>query len=264
MTASQRVGGLHYIHAWNFWTSAIPSSYDWVRFSQMRQSGRVHAQKSCAKAGTFRFAALSLASGGVLGPGAKPINGNGLMRISDNASAREYLKLSTRDLHGRLDAAAGVMRLETYPGYGDFLAAHAAALIPLEAALERGGIERLLPDWALRRRSIALSQDLEELGLFCEPLAAPVFKSDAALMGAAYVLEGSRLGTFVILSRVGKERPTRYLGHGGGMKFWPRFLDALEGNVEVRRTPQVAVAAARAAFSLFIAATPVRAMAAAS
>ena len=61
------------------------------------------------------------------------------MSISDSASVREYLKLSTRDLHGRLDVAAGVMRLETYPGYGDFLAAHAAALIPLEAALEKGG-----------------------------------------------------------------------------------------------------------------------------
>lgn len=186
------------------------------------------------------------------------------MSISDSASAREYLKLSTRDLHGRLDAAAGVMRLETYPGYGDFLAAHAAALIPLEAALEKGGIERLLPDWALRRRSAALTDDLADLGLGCEALAAPTFRSEAGLLGAAYVLEGSRLGARVVLGRVGADSPTRYLRHGDGMKFWPNFLAVLERNAEVRRAPHLAVAAARAAFSLFISATPVRALAIAS
>jgi heme oxygenase len=186
------------------------------------------------------------------------------MSISDSASAREYLKLSTRDLHGRLDAAAGVMRLETYPGYGDFLAAHAAALIPLEAALEKGGVERLLPDWALRRRSAALTEDLADLGLSCETLAAPTFRSEAGLLGAAYVLEGSRLGARVVLARVGSESPTRYLSHGEGMKFWPNFLGILERSAEVRRAPHHAVAAARAAFSLFISATPVRAMAVAS
>jgi len=186
------------------------------------------------------------------------------MSISDNVSAREYLKLSTRDLHGRLDATAGVMRLETYPGYGDFLAAHASALIPLEAALERGGIERLLPDWPLRRRSDALAEDLADLGLSCESLAAPTFRSEAGLLGAAYVLEGSRLDARVVLGRVGPESPTRYLSHGEGMKFWPNFLAVLERSADVRRAPHLAVAAARAAFTLFISATPVRAMAIAS
>ena len=186
------------------------------------------------------------------------------MSISDSVSAREYLKLSTRDLHGRLDATAGVMRLEAYPGYGDFLAAHAAALIPLEAALEKGGIERVLPDWRLRRRSGALAQDLADLGLSCESLAAPAFRSEAGLLGAVYVLEGSRLDAQAVLGRVSPESPTRYLRHGEGMKFWPNFLAVLERNADVRRAPHHAVAAARAAFGLFIAATPVRAMAIAS
>jgi heme oxygenase len=186
------------------------------------------------------------------------------MSISDSVSAREYLKLSTRDLHGRLDAAAGVMRLQTYPGYGDFLAAHAAALIPLEAALEKGGIERIPPDWPLRRRSTALAQDLADLGLSCESLAAPAFRSEAGLLGAVYVLEGSRLDARAVLGRVSPDSPARYLSHGEGMKFWPNFLAVLERNADVRRAPHLAVAAARAAFGLFIAATPVRAMAIAS
>lgn len=186
------------------------------------------------------------------------------MGISASASAREYLKLSTRDLHGRLDAASRVMRPETDPGYGDFLAAQAAALIPLEAALERGGIERLLPDWALRRRAPVLAKDLAELGLSCEAMAAPAFRSEAGLLGAVYVLEGSRLDARALLGRVGANSPTRYLRHGEGMKFWPSFLAVLETSTEVRRSPHLAVAAARAAFSLFIAAAPVRAMAIAS
>jgi heme oxygenase len=48
------------------------------------------------------------------------------------------------------------------------------------------------------------------------------------------------------------------------MKFWPNFLGVLERSAEVRSAPHHAVAAARAAFSLFISATPVRAMAIAS
>lgn len=188
----------------------------------------------------------------------------GLMSISDSASAREYLKLSTRDLHGRLDAAAGAMRLESHSGYGNFLAAHAAALVPLEAALEKGGIEAILPDWPLRRRSAALAKDLADLGLSCESLAAPRVRSEAGLLGAAYVLEGSRLDTRAALGRVSAQSPTRYMRHGEGMKFWPNFLAVLERNAEVRRSPHHAVAAARAAFGLFIAATPVHAMAIAS
>lgn len=186
------------------------------------------------------------------------------MGISASASAREYLKLSTRDLHGRLDTAEGVTRLETYPGYGDFLAAHAAALIPLEAALERGGIERLLTDWVYRRRSAALVKDLADLRLSCEAMAVPVFRSEAGLLGAVYVLEGLRLDTRGLLGRIGSGNPTRYLRHGEGMKFWPNFLGVLEASTEVRRAPHLAVAAARAAFSLFLAVTPVRAMAIAS
>jgi len=186
------------------------------------------------------------------------------MSISDSASAREYLKLSTRDLHGRLDSASGVMRLESYPAYGDFLAAQAAAVIPLEAALEKGRIERVLPDWPFRRRSAALAADLADLGLACESLAAPDFRSEAGLLGAAYVLEGSRLDARAVLGRIEPESPTRYLRHGEGRKFWPNFLAVLEQSAEVRRMPHLAVAAARAAFGLFIAATPVRAMAIAS
>jgi heme oxygenase len=201
---------------------------------------------------------------GKITPGAKLFWAIGLMSISDSVSAREYLKLSTRDLHGPLDAAAGVMRLETYPGYGDFLAAHAAALIPLEAALEKGGVERLLPDWRLRRRSGALARDLADLSLSCESLAAPTFRSQAGLLGAVYVLEGSRLDARAVLCRLNPDSPVRYLSHGEGMKFWPSFLAVLERNAEVRRAPHHAVAAARAAFRLFIAATPVRAMAIAS
>ncbi len=186
------------------------------------------------------------------------------MRISKGASTRDYLKNSTKDLHHRLDAAASRFELDTLAGYGEFLAAQAKALIPLELALEQAGIERLLPDWASRCRRDALGRDLAELGLAAEPFSTPTIRSEAALMGAAYVLEGSRLGARMVLAQIGAQTATRYLRHGEGRKLWPGFLAILESNREVRCVPHDAVFAARASFTLFIRAMPQRAMAVAS
>ncbi|MGH1557740.1 hypothetical protein ACRAWD_07640 [Caulobacter segnis] len=46
-----------------------------------------------------------------------------------------------------------------------FLSASAAALSPLEQALERAGVADWLPDWPARARRAALAQDLAALGL---------------------------------------------------------------------------------------------------
>jgi heme oxygenase len=70
-------------------------------------------------------------------------------------------------------------------------------------------------------------------------------------MGAAYVLEGSRLGASVLRPRVPDGMPTRYLRHGEDGRLWSSFLKRLEEADCVRRRPQVAKAGALAAFSLF-------------
>ncbi len=165
-------------------------------------------------------------------------------------SVREHLRSATSALHAHVDRRASEMRLETAPGYARFLLTQASVVCPLEDALERARIARLLPDWKERRRGGALSADLREIGANCIPARPPVFKSDAALLGALYVLEGSRLGARVILSRVSSSA-TRYLRHGEGRRLWPTFLEVLESNEDVRRHPGVAEDAARHVFEMF-------------
>jgi heme oxygenase len=167
-----------------------------------------------------------------------------------SSSVRERLRDATNASHAGVDACAGRMRVDTSHGYARFLSTQASVVFPLEDALERAGVMRVLPDWRERRRSEALSTDLGEIGANCIPMRAPVFESDAALLGAAYVLEGSRLGARIILSRVSSSA-TRYLRHGEGCRLWPTFLDVLESNEDVRRHPEAAEYTARLVFAMF-------------
>ena len=67
---------------------------------------------------------------------------------------RERLRAATAPCHAAVDEAYSGYALDTVEGYRGFLLAHARALVPLEEALERAGIETLLPDWPVRRRQI--------------------------------------------------------------------------------------------------------------
>ena len=66
---------------------------------------------------------------------------------------RDRLRVATTDSHAALDANVSGWRLQTATGYGAFLSASAAALSPLEHALERAGVADWLPDWPIRARS---------------------------------------------------------------------------------------------------------------
>jgi heme oxygenase len=179
-------------------------------------------------------------------------------------SMREHLRKATATLHARVDACAGQMRLETAGGYARFLATQASVVLPLEDALESAGIVRLLPDWRDRRRAEALKADLQEIGASCIPIRPPVLKSGAALLGSAYVLEGSRLGARVILSRIVSSSATRYLHHGEGRRLWPVFLEILEANEGARRHSETAARSARLVFEMFAQAMEPQDMAVAS
>ncbi|HWA92533.1 MAG TPA: biliverdin-producing heme oxygenase [Rhizomicrobium sp.] len=162
---------------------------------------------------------------------------------------RNILRDATAEQHRRLDEVAAHMALDTPRGYGAFLVAQAEALLPVERALEDGGIARHLPDWPARRRAPALLADLDELRLAVAPIRAPALGCGAALMGAAYVLEGSRLGARFLRPRV--SGPARFLDHGAGLALWQSFLAALEASPAVQSTPDRAAAASRSVFRLF-------------
>ncbi|SFK66634.1 heme oxygenase [Methylocapsa palsarum] len=140
----------------------------------------------------------------------------------------------------------------------------------IESALETAGVQRLLPDWDQRRRRFALARDMEDLDAFAG-LSAPVApylaaggqRIDAgagAILGWAYVLEGSRLGAGLILKTMESAKDpevriaTRFLRHGRDENFWGSFKAALSQIDNDESAIADACAAACAAFRCF--ATP--------
>jgi len=173
-------------------------------------------------------------------------------------SARQMLRASTADLHAAVDASFSGPFDSDRHAYVGFLTALGRAVPPLEAALEAGGVARLLPDWRDRRRAAALREDLDHLdvtGPAAPPVAPP--RNDAEMLGMLYVLEGSRLGGTLLLRRAldnpdpAVRAATRYLGHGAGRDLWRGFVERLEASPAVAAAPQDAVLGARTAFGLF-------------
>ncbi len=170
---------------------------------------------------------------------------------------RIVLQERTSAAHGALDEIMSAFQLHDPTDYRAFLQVHGAVLPALEYCLEAAGIEKDLPDWQRRRRRHALAADLADLDA---PAAAaaiegslPDLSDAAARMGAAYVLEGSRLGARMLLKRVPADPrfPTRFLSHGGTERLWPRFVERLDQAHERGAARSVAVSAARRIFDLY-------------
>ena len=178
------------------------------------------------------------------------------MRLT--GSVRHWLRAETRADHDAVDAVYNRLDLREAAGLRLFLQAHARALLPLETALDVAGVERFLPDWDDRRRSAALLADLRALNA-APPRTetAPVFDGEAAVLGAAYVLEGSRLGGRLLSRAVASSADPevraadRYLTHGQGGALWPAFLAKLDASPALQARPEAALTAARLAFRAF-------------
>jgi heme oxygenase len=169
---------------------------------------------------------------------------------------RDRLRTATADAHAALDRQFQTFNLPSAPDYLRFLAANAAALVPLEQALETAGVRQIVPDWEGRARSRAILDDLDRLGGSTRPLAVrPAFGRDR-MLGALYVLEGSRLGARLLLKVVMRSPDpvvrgaTAYLRHGEGQGLWPSFLSLLEREGASAKEADV-VAGADTAFDLF-------------
>lgn len=134
---------------------------------------------------------------------------------------------------------------------------HALVLPAVELWLESHDIEDVLPDWEARRRREALAADLSGLGKPMDPPIEPRFafgEPDAAeIAGAAYVLEGSRLGSRLLALSVENQiegLPTAFLTHGDDRRLWRDFLAALSA---LRLSPTQRERALLAADSVFAA-----------
>lgn len=170
------------------------------------------------------------------------------------AELRTRLRMATAPLHEQVDSAYAAFDFDQEGGYLSFLRAHGRVLGSIEVALEQAGITHLLEDWPERVRRHALFADLEALGSPVPlPLPAPELDDSAGCWGAAYVLEGSRLGGRVLARRLHQldpSAPSLYLEHGDTAKLWPTFLAQLE-TAHPCTWPAIQ-AAAEATFELFI------------
>jgi len=170
---------------------------------------------------------------------------------------RSRLRTATAAAHARLDAQLGRFDLRRLPDYRLFLEMHAAVVPPLEAALARSGVERLFPDWADRSRSSDLRDDLYCVGGAEHPASVVRRFDDGGMIGAMYVLEGSRLGASFLLRTVLESGDpavtgaTEYLRHGEGLPLWPSFLALIERHAGEPGDASRAIGAAHYVFDLF-------------
>ncbi len=187
-----------------------------------------------------------------------------------NQGMRWRLRQATADAHARVDAALGALALATRPGYASFLSTVAAATLPLEAAMAALGVEVELPGWSDRRCGEGLLADLSGLGAGLVRIDLdPPPEGPGAALGMAYVLEGSRLGSRLILGRVLDAGDpllaanSRHLRRCEDLAAWRATLARVE---EVAGDPAAAEGALRGAayaFAAFERACPVPAAAAA-
>lgn len=169
----------------------------------------------------------------------------------------DLIREATHTSHRRLDLALSWLDLGKPRYYASFLRGQGEALFPIEAALEHNGIAQFLSDWDLRARSAALEHDLIVMDASCDPLPEPHFDNAAQMLGTVYVLEATRMGARVMLSRLAQHPDscsigaTKYLRHGFGQRLWPTFLNVLETHPAALANPQAVVQGAQIAFGMF-------------
>lgn len=168
---------------------------------------------------------------------------------------RTLLRHATHDLHNELDAVASRLDFGQRADYCRYLLATAGPIIGLEVAFEANRVEEVFTDWSRRRRRFALALDLHALGLTATAADTRRIWTRSSMLGAMYVLEGSRLGAQVLLRRVNQSNDqgvlaARHFLRGSDPAPWSSFLRTLENAGEALDVDEM-VAAARETFGLF-------------
>lgn len=139
-------------------------------------------------------------------------------------SAVGRLRDATRPYHDLVDAAFSGFDLADRAEYGRFLLAHAQATCAAEARLRD---DPALPAW--RPRAQLLADDLAQLGLAMPTPLEFELPADAAWRwGVLYVLEGSRLGASILVTRTASEAPSTFLSSRHLAGEWRTLLRAID------------------------------------
>ena len=165
--------------------------------------------------------------------------------------SRFRLRAATQADHDEVDAAFGAVDLADAAQYRTFLQAQAAAFIPVEQAIDAADTLAVVPDWPERRRADLLRQDLSELGAAPgEYLDPPALASPSAVLGAIYVLEGSRLGGRLLARSLPADMPRRFID-SSDPKAWKRLVELLDSKLRTDDEIKIATETARAVFHRF-------------
>jgi heme oxygenase len=167
-------------------------------------------------------------------------------------SARAALRAATAEDHERVDRLFSRLDLGSDADYRLFLTAQAAAHLPVEAALDASGIMAFVPNWPERRRSDLLLADLAELGID-PPVAvpSPPLDEEPAILGATYVLEGSRLGGAFLKRGLAAHAPCRFLSAPQEAGAWRKLLAKLDESLYEPARVEGACETARQVFKRF-------------
>lgn len=167
---------------------------------------------------------------------------------------RFALKAATDDVHRALDDRLSRLDLARAEDYRRFLHVQARTVPAIEAALASAGLGELVEGWPDARRTPALKSDFAALGdPMPEPAEAPPVDSVAAVLGTAYVLEGSRLGGRILQSQVGADLPSSFLAADSDAPgAWPAMVAAMDRLLYSDSLIGEAKDAARRCFALFL------------
>jgi len=126
--------------------------------------------------------------------------------------------------HEQIDALFGTSDFATTKGYIAFLRAQSIAWETLRPMLDEGSLDR----------ADALRRDLGELGLETPGPLADIDLPETASIGHRYVLEGSRLGSAVLLRMLQADSPSLadrasdYLVESGKTAGWKKLSTRLQ------------------------------------
>lgn len=167
------------------------------------------------------------------------------------ATARTVLRTATAADHERVDRAFGAFDLTDRADYAAFLQAQAYAFLPIEAAIDAAEPRDMLADWSERRRADQLRADLKQLGIITPATGKCVsYRNREDILGAIYVLEGSRLGGRMLARSVPADLPRSFIGASDSAR-WRILIEVLDKLLISGDQLKLAIDAARRAFALF-------------
>lgn len=174
-----------------------------------------------------------------------------------STNIKEATKMAHQELEGKVVKKLKAIRSEA--DYADVLKHFYAYFNTLEEAIKPYITEGLLPDYASRRNSSYLKQDIEELGAFINdlpPVTIPPIGNVTEALGALYVMEGSIMGGPYIVKMLQKSGIDKgfsfFSGYGEETgRMWDNFTSAMNQTISAEKDQAMAIKSANETFSNF-------------